>query len=58
MEQRADPTPSLLPRPEHLAYVANLLTVLGILLGAYVVLREERARKRGHAPYGLDWRPA
>lgn len=54
-EHNTDPAPSLLPRPDHVAYLANLLTVLGILLGAYVVIRKQRAAKRAQVPYAPGW---
>lgn len=44
--RRSEPVPSLLPAPEHIAYLANLLTVLAVLYGALYVWRQRRAKSR------------
>jgi hypothetical protein len=48
----ADPTPSVLPRAEHLAYLANLLTVLGILYAAWALHNRRRAASKGNVVGG------
>lgn len=44
--RRVEPVPSLLPAPEHIAYLANLLTVLAVLFGAFYVWRQRKAKRR------------
>jgi hypothetical protein len=43
---------SFLPRDDHLAYLANLLTVLAILYAAWYLHRGRRATKKGNVPGG------
>lgn len=51
-------TPEFLPKPEHLAYLANLLTVMAVLYAAFYVHRERRRRQRGHVPgVTSGWEP-
>jgi hypothetical protein len=48
----ADQTPSLMPRAEHLAYLANLLTVLAILYAVWYTHRGQRKAKKGNVVGG------
>jgi len=49
------PTPAFLPRAEHLAYLANLLTVLGILYAVSVLWRKRRREGKGQVVGGPGW---
>lgn len=50
-----EPTPGFLPNPEHIAYLANLLTVLGILYAVWILHRSRRNQKKGKAVGGPGW---
>jgi hypothetical protein len=45
-------TPGFLPRAEHLAYLANLLTVLGILYAAWALHSRRRQAGKGNVVGG------
>lgn len=45
-------TPGFLPRAEHLAYLANLLTVLGILYAAWALHSRRRKASQGNVVGG------
>jgi hypothetical protein len=55
--ENVEPTPALLPRAEHLAYLANLLTVLAILYAVWYTHRGRRKAKKGNVVGGpgTDW---
>lgn len=54
--ERAANTPTFLPRPEHIAYLANLLTVLTILYLAWHTFQRSRAAGKGNVVGGPGWR--
>lgn len=53
--ERAANTPTFLPRPEHIAYLANLLTVLTILYLAWHTFQRSRATRKGNITGGPGW---
>lgn len=55
MPEPADRPPLFLPAPEHLAYLANLLTVLGILYAVWEIHKSRRKLKKGAVVGGRDW---